>query len=388
MKRTTSDHNASDDDGTTTDDNEPTKQNVHRTLAACGRRRGRVLAEWKLTAPSHMSTFLESVAIRKPTEISYRKEVCRFIRFCDQENVRLTGDAEVDGALVRHLHGLFLAGYGRDKPERLMAGLLHFAPEWGRFGYRHTPRAWRALKGYRLKAPGRSRKAYSLGLWAALAWDLARRGHWLMAVKVMVDLSAYLRPNDGFSMQRRDLVPPVAGVTQCWSLLLYPEERLARSKVGAFDDSIMMDSTYTPWLPDILKEMAVGPPLECPWPFDYTSFSKEFKVSASRIGMNNLVPYQLRHSGASIDSARRLRSLAEIKKRGRWSSDQSVKRYERGAKLGANMMELSRALRDMCDKCERQLEDLFLGRVQASVVATLSRNMGGTSGTSSQARVE
>ena len=107
-KQTTTDHNASHDDVTTTDDSEPTGQNVHRTLAACGRRRGRLQATKKLPAPSRRSTLLEK-AVQTPTGINCRKEVCRCIRLRDQENVPLTGDAEVDEALMTHLHGLFLA---------------------------------------------------------------------------------------------------------------------------------------------------------------------------------------------------------------------------------------------------------------------------------------
>ena len=122
------------------------------------------------------------------------------------------------------------------------------------------------------------------------------------------------------------------------------------------------------------------------YPFDYTMLSKEFKRFASRLGMNNLVPYQLRRLGAIINSARRLRSLAKINKRGKRCSDQSVKGYELGAELGTSMMELSPALRDMRDKCVRQLADRFLGHVQATAVAILNKNMGDTSGTSLQVR--
>ena len=51
-----------------------------------------------------------------------------------------------------------------------------------------------------------------------------------------------------------------------------------------------------------------------------------------------MVPYQLRHSGASHDRLHRLRSQDEVMKRGRWTTTQSVLRYEKHgrAQVAAN----------------------------------------------------
>ena len=52
-----------------------------------------------------------------------------------------------------------------------------------------------------------------------------------------------------------------------------------------------------------------------------------------KITVSELVLYQARHSGPSIDRARGIRSLQKIKRRGRWSAESSVQRYERHARL-------------------------------------------------------
>ena len=44
-------------------------------------------------------------------------------------------------------------------------------------------------------------------------------------------------------------------------------------------------------------------------------------------------PYSLRHGGASDDALRGARTLASIKARGRWKSDNSVRRYEKHARV-------------------------------------------------------
>lgn len=46
-------------------------------------------------------------------------------------------------------------------------------------------------------------------------------------------------------------MPPALGAISCWSLMLNPEDRLAKSKTGTIDDSLLLDSSWAssfPWL--------------------------------------------------------------------------------------------------------------------------------------------
>ena len=76
----------------------------------------------------------------------------------------------------------------------------------------------------------------------------------------------------------------------------------------------------------------------------------------------HLVPYQGRHSGASIDRSERSRSSEEVTKRGRWKQFKNVARYEKAARLAATDNALSQAQRTHCMACERHLADFILGR--------------------------
>ena len=75
-----------------------------------------------------------------------------------------------------------------------------------------------------------------------------------------------------------------------------------------------------------------------------------------------VVPYQMRHSGASIDMARRWRRLADVQKRGQWKTTRSVARYEKHARLAATWATLSSAQQNVFLVCEAQLADIILGR--------------------------
>ncbi len=58
-------------------------------------------------------------------------------------------------------------------------------------------------------------------------------------------------------------------------------------------------------------------------------------MSCNYLQLQTLRPvlYSLRHGGASHDMLNRIRPLEEIKKRGRWRSDASLRRYTKGTRV-------------------------------------------------------
>ena len=72
----------------------------------------------------------------------------------------------------------------------------------------------------------------------------------------------------------------------------------------------------------------------------------------STIGMPHV--YVLRHSGASADKVMLRRTLPEIKSRGRWRSDSSVRRYQKGGRSLERLAALSPKTREFALKCERR----------------------------------
>ena len=80
------------------------------------------------------------------------------------------------------------------------------------------------------------------------------------------------------------------------------------------------------------------------------------------LGLAELVPYMLRHSGVTHDILNRLRPLEEAQKRGRWQSRKSMNRYEKHTRMAGTMSQFSREKRAYFDMCEKQLEAVILGR--------------------------
>ena len=109
--------------------------------------------------------------------------------------------------------------------------------------------------------------------------------------------------------------------------------------------------------------MADGPEEDPIFSFSYAEFVKEFTRARRKLRIKKLVPYQCRHSGASVDLCNNYRSVAEVKARGRWGSEKSMMRYNRAAKLAASMQVFDQRQLAFFAAAERQLEALLFGRV-------------------------
>lgn len=91
--------------------------------------------------------------------------------------------------------------------------------------------------------PGRSRAAFPLAVWCGLSWRLATRGHFNMAVFLMLAVSTYAWPSELLRLTQDCIVPPAPGAIASWCLMLNPEDRLVKSKTGAGDGSLWLDSS-------------------------------------------------------------------------------------------------------------------------------------------------
>ena len=72
--------------------------------------------------------------------------------------------------------------------------------------------------------------------------------------------------------------------------------------------------------------------------------------------------YQLRHAGASADTLSALRTLEEVRRRGRWKSWTSVRRYEKGARVTELLHRLSQAALAHALRCGVHVGAVLAGR--------------------------
>ena len=85
-----------------------------------------------------------------------------------------------------------------------------------------------------------------------------------------------------------------------------------------------------PWL---LKQARRRPPTEKLFKFDYGEMVMMFQEAMQEWGLKEPILYRMRHGGASHDIVHGKRHITAVKKRGRWSNDQSLKRYAKDVRL-------------------------------------------------------
>ena len=330
-----------------------------------------------VTLAGAKSSLLETKSVSEATLKNYRESLGRFKEFASRCSLPLNGDANVDAALVLYFTAEYFRGGHPSRGERTLAGLMMLEPEFSVMGRRRVPRAWRALRGWKRLTPVVTRKPLPWPFWAGMATTLGLENPG-MACFTLMCVSGYFRPSELLSMRRCDLVPPAAGVLTVWSILLFPEEVGRASKTQQFNDSVEMDDERILFLEPVWRAMSKQTDLSAAWSFTYHEYLEAFKKAAAKLRMPCVCPYQMRHSGPSIDLADKRRSLDEAQRRGRWAQPRSMMRYERRARLAAEWAKVPEATRKTCETAAARLEAVILGLFRGSSGASTRGFAGST----------
>ena len=95
------------------------------------------------------------------------------------------------------------------------------------------------------------------------------------------------------------------------------------------------------------------------WGLAYWKVVEKLQEARSAVPMPfRIVPYQLRHSGPSIDRSRDCRTQAEAQKRGRWRTAKSLTRYWKRARMGNLLLEVAAAVQARCLAAEARIGDI------------------------------
>ena len=135
------------------------------------------------------------------------------------------------------------------------------------------------------------------------------------------------------------------------------------SKVGLFEETVLLDSKALPWIGEALARLRGQKVRERIFDFEYPRLGVAMKAAAAKVGLSelNIVPYQMRHAGPSHDRLWLLRPLNEVKARGHWASDSSVRRYEAAARLLKEEKRVSEEVLRRGEKALLNLPSQFLG---------------------------
>lgn len=181
------------------------------------------------------------------------------------------------------------------------------------------------------------------------------------AGSVWLAKECYLRPGELARCRRRDLRRPVPPAAPDWSLVLHPQELGVTSKTGGLDETVVLDlEIHKPFAPQ-LEFLASGDPDLPLCDLGQGELAKLFTETAVGEGLEELDPvvYQCRHTWPAGDRAQMLRKPAGIKRRGRWISDASVRRDEKGGGVGEQLNRLAPSVRAAAAVAEKELAQIL-----------------------------
>ena len=291
-------------------------------------------------------TLLERAAVSHPVAQDYLQRAEDFRSFARSHKMSLKNMTKFDESLCEYLNHLFQEGCDLSEGTKSYAAVMDAFPAFSQKGT--LTRSKRALQGWHKLDPGRTRPPVPWPLIALLALRMAEKGLLASAAAVLIMFVAYLRPGEALGLRVEDLVMP-SPLHSRHTLNLHPQERQESSKMGVSDESIILDSTVIPNLGQLLEMFLCSHGQKPLLGLEYSELRGHWESALSLVGLprNHAVLYQLRHSGPSHDRLHKLRSLSEVKKRGRWVSDSSVKRYEAHAKLNQEFHRLPKKVQKM-----------------------------------------
>ncbi|CAK0852610.1 unnamed protein product, partial [Prorocentrum cordatum] len=286
-------------------------------------------------------TALEQESATLKTKQDYERRLARFDDFC-----RIHGLEEPSNSGAK-----LLAAIGHRDPRLHHAGRLL-----------KLPRMARALQGWRRLVPPVTRAPAPWAAVAAIAVALVCMDQRRAALGVVLAADAYLRPGELLSLRTHHVAPaqPHAGGDCCFtSLALRPEEESVATKTKGFNDSILLDSPSRSHLGPLVERLAISPPpMQLLFPWSGPAYNATFKEAAPLVGLASweLTPYILRHSGPSHDWLTKTRTLEAIKRRGRWVSDLSMRRYEKCSRGMRRLASIDCGKQLLLAEAEAQLE--------------------------------
>lgn len=298
-------------------------------------------------ARSNMLTALEMRSVSAEVQSQYQQYLNKFVSFCQANGSAWPLDVvECDNMMADYLDVMFVDGKSASEGEKTVAAAEYMSTTLkGKL-----VRSRRALKGWRKERPACSRLPLPRLIAAGMAMKMISSGRRLMGLKLMVDHDAYLRPGEPIDIAKKDVVRPVKGggpQYRWYSVVIRDQEDGRGDKVGVFDNTIPFNSPGREYLGELLSHQADSLTSKLAQVFPFTADE-----------------YRKIHD-ASEDLNSKEREPLSVKARGRWATDQSVRRYGKIGKVQKLLCQLSPSNLAFCQWSLKNMEAVLRGMISA-----------------------
>ena len=319
------------------DSKEATEPSRSRQANKSARRRARA----KVRATKDGRTALEDAAVTPASRRRYAAAWESVQHLVCRSRSALRSFSVIDANLAKHLLDMYLDGEDLSAAQYLVAAVLFFCPLVKAAGMLRLPRVRQSLQGWRRLAPPQSRLPIPFEAVALLATWGFLNNYVSAALHMLLNFMLYLRPTEGLHLRCQDLVRPPARHRRYrrWTVVLHPLELGRSSKTNEYDETLELDMDYHDQVGDAIarvQKVDSRGPEEPLFTHSLRDLHRLLEHGSAALGLQPLGPlhpYRLRHGGASHDFSLGLRDLAGVQLRGRWRSQASVRRYQKGGRL-------------------------------------------------------
>jgi hypothetical protein len=319
-----------------------------------------------LVIPASSASFLEGKSVATGTLKDYLNRAVAFCQWCLKNHCPWVEDSDLDMVLVLYLDFLFFHGSTVDAGSKLLASLKFLMPRFTRGGEGKLPRTLRALGAWHKLRPNLQRLPFPWLALMAVVGYLTFSGKVWEAFYLIVQFRTYIRPGVFARLKSKQLTPPAGEGGRnfgLWYFNLNPVEDLIPGKTGLYDQSVVWDTEA--WAAMYFYKLVAQAPETPMWPFSHVHLLHAFTEACTVLGLLNLKPclYGLRHGGASDDLLQDRRALLEVKDRGGWASDASLKRYGKRARITGELHKIPREILSYGCLVGSHLEAVFVNRI-------------------------
>ena len=308
-------------------------------------------------------SILETTSVSHSTLVDYLARVISLVWV--MQNLGLDWDRPegLDTVLVRYFDFLFMELHNGEDGSKILLAIKFFLPEYSRLGAFHLPRAIRFVKSLIAEKPSVLRPPPSLIALCAVLGYLIYIKDIATALQLLLQFRTYIRPGVFDALMVGQLVPPshASRMPYClWGVILYPSDLGQLGKTGTSDDAVLIDSET--WLGPFLQLLTNSRDKnDLLWTQPGAAVNSKFKTAFAALNLTALKPvrYSLRHGGASDDLLNRRRSIEEVKKRGQWRTDSSLRRYGKETKALSQIHLMPPPVKEFGQKVAENLELVF-----------------------------
>ena len=226
-------------------------------------------------------------------------------------------------------------------------------------------RVRRALRGFGKKRPRRSRLPIPETVMAGIVAAMLHRKARSSALETVTRFYLALRPGESRRIRAGHLAPPPKAAhldpgLQYHTITIAPQEELDPTKTQCFDDTLFLD--HPSWLGAVLDRHVQSRAVDDPMFLETDAqLLKHWHRALADLRLKKVVPYQLRHGGASAALLNKRKDRQGVQDHLRHAAVQSTRNYAQAGQIQRMLKGLEPATLDYCTHARIHLQKIVKG---------------------------